>query len=490
MPPAARHPGSRTNPSPSPHPGRAIVVGSGIAGLTAALRLQQAGIEVTVLERADHVGGRMICTRRDGFTINRASGIIPASYGQLRALIDELGLAAETTLVRTKLAIPLHGRTYRLRSSGAGLIVDALRTGLLAPASKLRMVRLLRDAFHARRALTYGPAGGLAELDAESAADYCRRRLDETILERVVEPVARGMFLVGPEHVSVADLFFMVLRILGRPQLRYEGGIDFIVAAIAARLDITTAATVQIVERHADGVLVRWQADGLEHDEHVDGCVLAVTGRDVPEVHPGLTEQQREFLGRRTQWSDSIVAHFALRERPPETALLTAIPRSESDALGLVVFHDLVAPDCSPPGRGLVSGYWMHDWSTSHLSVPDDELQPLLVAEMERFVPGIGDLVDFTLIDRWQPVVMRCDHGLYRDLAAFIASLDPTDRIQLAGDFFGYGSTNRCSLTGEQAAQRLTRSLAAASRRPDPGQGRRSRCSRIGSPSEGVGPVP
>ena len=50
---------------------------------------------------------------------------------------------------------------------------------------------------------------------------------------------------------------------------------------------------------------------------------------------------------------------------------------------------------------------------------------------------------------------MRCEHGLYPDLAEFMASLDPADPIQLAGDFFGYGSTNRCSLTGQLAARRL-----------------------------------
>ncbi|MBS3754060.1 MAG: FAD-dependent oxidoreductase, partial [Anaerolineales bacterium] len=37
----------------------ALVIGAGIAGLTAAYQLQKRGLEVRVLEARDHVGGRM-----------------------------------------------------------------------------------------------------------------------------------------------------------------------------------------------------------------------------------------------------------------------------------------------------------------------------------------------------------------------------------------------------------------------------------------------
>jgi oxygen-dependent protoporphyrinogen oxidase len=434
------------------------VIGAGITGLTAALRLHQRGVDVTVLERDEWIGGRMVCTRRDGFAINRASGILPGSYGQIRTLIRELGLEDRTELISTEFAIPVAGKTHRLRTYGAGMLVDAIRTRLLSPRSKLLMGRLLRDAYRARNGLLYeDPTAGLP-YDIESAADYCRRRLNEEILDRVVDPVVRGMFLVDADQVSVVDLLFMISRILGRGQLQYEGGIDFVVQAIAERVEVLTGATVAPIEAGDDGVEVSWSRDGEEHSERFDGCVIAVSGPEVTALHPGLDARAREIIDG-FGWSDSIVGHFALRSRPAESALLTAIPGSEREELSLVVFHDAVAPDCIPPGKGLVSGYWMADWSSARMERSDDELMPDLLDGMEQFVPGIAELVEFSIIDRWRPVVMRCEPGIYSRLAELDDRLAARDRVQLAGDFFGYGSTNRCSITGERAAGRLAATI-------------------------------
>jgi oxygen-dependent protoporphyrinogen oxidase len=345
------------------------------------------------------------------------------------------------------------------------MLFDALRTRLLSPRSKLLLGRLVLDAYRARAGITYEDAGAGARYDTETAADYCRRRLNDEILERVVDPVVRGMFLVAPDRVSVVDLFFMIMRILGRGQLRYQGGIDFVVRAIAERLDVVTGAQVLPVRRDGDGVEVSWQIDGAEHSEPVDGCILAVSGPDLPALHPTMDAVQLEIISN-IGWADSIVGHFALGARPPETALLTAIPATERPELSLVVFHDLVAPDCVPPGKGLVSGYWMHDWSNKRMDHADEQLLPELLDGMEQFVPGMSELIEFFYIDRWRPVVMNCPAGIYPQLARLRSSIDPTDPIQIAGDFFGYGSTNRCSITGEQAATRLEKTIASRTAPP------------------------
>ena len=64
---------------------RIIVIGSGFGGLAAAIRLQNQGHEVTVLEKRDRPGGRAYVYEQDGFTFDGGPTVITAPF-----LIDEL----------------------------------------------------------------------------------------------------------------------------------------------------------------------------------------------------------------------------------------------------------------------------------------------------------------------------------------------------------------------------------------------------------------
>jgi phytoene desaturase len=66
-------------------PTRAVVVGSGFGGLSAALRLRARGYDVRIVEGMDQPGGRAAVFRRDGFTFDAGPTVITAPY-----LLDEL----------------------------------------------------------------------------------------------------------------------------------------------------------------------------------------------------------------------------------------------------------------------------------------------------------------------------------------------------------------------------------------------------------------
>ncbi|MCV7088605.1 flavin monoamine oxidase family protein [Mycobacterium interjectum] len=69
------------------------VVGAGFAGLTAALRLKQAGRSVALLEARDRVGGRTFTvTRDDGAWIDRGGAWIGPGQDRIYALMDEFGV--------------------------------------------------------------------------------------------------------------------------------------------------------------------------------------------------------------------------------------------------------------------------------------------------------------------------------------------------------------------------------------------------------------
>jgi oxygen-dependent protoporphyrinogen oxidase len=156
-------------------------VGAGISGLTAAFRLHQRGFDVTVLEADEAIGGRMSSVVQDGFTMNRAANILPASYGTIRQLADDVGLGHEITRMDGAIGTLRDGRIRRLRSDH--LVGDALRTDLLSWRSKLRAVRLLVDAIRMRKTLSYENLGEARRFDVETAAAYFERRLDPELGE-------------------------------------------------------------------------------------------------------------------------------------------------------------------------------------------------------------------------------------------------------------------------------------------------------------------
>jgi oxygen-dependent protoporphyrinogen oxidase len=72
-----------------------IVVGAGIAGLVAAHDLASHGLSTIVIERGDHVGGRIQTERKPGVYLEHGGIFHTHGYTAMRRLLDELGLADE-----------------------------------------------------------------------------------------------------------------------------------------------------------------------------------------------------------------------------------------------------------------------------------------------------------------------------------------------------------------------------------------------------------
>ena len=64
---------------------KVLVVGSGFGGLSAAIRLQANGYDVTIIDKLDKPGGRAYTYKRDGFSFDAGPTIITAPW-----LIHEL----------------------------------------------------------------------------------------------------------------------------------------------------------------------------------------------------------------------------------------------------------------------------------------------------------------------------------------------------------------------------------------------------------------
>ncbi len=81
-----------TQPSGAGRQADVVIVGAGVAGLTAAWRLARAGADVVVVEARDRVGGRLHTVELDGERFELGGQWIAPSQSAVRALLEELGL--------------------------------------------------------------------------------------------------------------------------------------------------------------------------------------------------------------------------------------------------------------------------------------------------------------------------------------------------------------------------------------------------------------
>ena len=95
---------------------RAVVIGGGLAGITAATALAQAGHEVTLLEAKPRLGGATMSFTRDGLVIDTGQHVFLRCCTAYRGLLDRLGMAAHAPLQpRFDVTVVSPGKKARLR---------------------------------------------------------------------------------------------------------------------------------------------------------------------------------------------------------------------------------------------------------------------------------------------------------------------------------------------------------------------------------------
>lgn len=239
-----------------------VVVGAGLAGLTCARELAEAGREVVVLEARDRVGGRLLNhALADGTVVEAGGQWIGPTQRRMAKLVADLGLETFPTYNTGDHLLRFGTTAARYRGT-----IPRISPLVLADMGRAqsRFDRL------ARRVPLEAPwaADRAEEWDAQTFATWIRRNVRTAKGRALFELYSEAVFAAEPADFSLLHALFYThsgggVDVLsgtrgGAQQDRFVGGSQLAALGLAERLGdrVRLGAPVRRVEHRDDGVTV------------------------------------------------------------------------------------------------------------------------------------------------------------------------------------------------------------------------------------------
>lgn len=415
--------------------GKVIVIGGGPAGLAAAYTLRRNGVEVTVLEAADHVGGRMAGETVDGFSISTGAQFFDGTYGTALHLADELDVPIHTTRLAGG-AMSQHVKESNFRRV---TFANLLLMRLYSPKAVGQTLKVMLKLRRRRKDLVAADYAGLLDLDipCESFAEYAMRHGGPEMVAQVCDPLAMSVILARPDRIGTLFGVRSLWNALGNPFQTFQNpqrGVGAFATALGEACKDFTLLSCPVEEVVVRGGSVHGVVaeDGLHE---ADAVICATTATTALRTIPSLPDDVRDALAQVT-YSSSCHVVFGVEGHPLDRGVYLMLFPSESGyRLASLGDAAVAAPRSAPEGKGLIHAYYPEQHSDALFSLDDAEIAQRCIEEIRRAVPGMPNPL-FSRVYRWNEAVCLSPGGTLSALHRVRSrSVPGADGLYLAGEY-------------------------------------------------------
>ena len=376
-----------------------LIVGAGLAGLSTAIHLEAAGVEVTVIESSDRAGGRVASDVIDGFICDRGFQLINAQYPALQ----ELNVIRELDFIEAPREIEVSlGDRRHVIGDPRQVPWTALNKATGTIPEKIALLRFIASR----------PKPG------QSIGQALRNT--GTCYERVLRPFLQGVFLTDPDNVDALYGHSIIKSFVsGRPGLP-RSGVGELSKALVKRVSNI------VYETRVDGIEQR--SVHTNNGTYTANKILIATDATTATQLLGLTEVPR--------MAGCITWYHADAVNPSGSGRLVVDGQRRGPIINSVVMSD-ISSSYAPANQHLIS-------TTTDLNVTESDVRRHLA-----ILWGV-DTYAWQFIAKYEIPAALPIHNVGRALSQ---SIKISDHHFVAGDHRTVPSQQGALFSGRLAAQ-------------------------------------
>lgn len=371
-----------------------VVIGGGLAGLSAALTLQEAGEDVELFEASDAVGGRVRSDYLDGFILDRGFQLINAGYPELK----RLKVIPEIEFIKSDRTVDVV-TPFGLQSIGDPRL--HLLQGIRSPLGSLKE----KIAF-----LVF--MGARSSLQGKNLEEALLNSGTHNLYHNLLKPFLTGVFLTSPSNISASYGQEVIKSFIVGDSGLPLAGVGVLAEALAARVE----------KVHLDSPV-------NDLSQFADRTIIIATDYRSSQFLLGIHEELP--FSQSFTWYHSVPSGLISSKRLRVTS--TGSPIVNSIAVSNLL------PSYAPVGETLIS-------TTTLIDINDDELKKNLAALWSIRAD------QFSLIRRYE---IADALPIFSQSAGELRTNKVRAGLYRAGDYLTAGSQNGALLSGRLAAQEL-----------------------------------